>query len=120
MSPVLKIMYTGLMSVIISSIERRYDLTSIMTGMLASIFDAVVVILILPVTYLSEKGHKPRWIGIGIIIHAIGALLFALPQFAGGPYLSAAFESDIDLCFSEVDFSQDCNSNSVLWVSLYV
>jgi organic anion transporter 4A len=91
-----------------------------MTGMLASIFDAVVVILILPVTYLSEKGHKPRWIGIGIIIHAIGALLFALPQFAGGPYLSAAFESDIDLCFSEVDFSQDCNSNSVLWVSLYV
>ena len=113
----LLILLVGLTSVVITSIERRYNLTSIMTGILASIFDIVVVICVLPMSYFGEKGHKPRWLGIGAVVHALGALLFAFPQFVGGPYLSQVFESNIDLCHSEVDFSQDCNKISTHWVS---
>ena len=87
-----------------------------MTGILASIFDVVVVVCVLPMSYFGEKGHKPRWLGIGAVVHGLGALLFAFPQFVGERYLSQVFESSIDLCHSEVDFSQDCNKISTLWV----
>ena len=35
---------------------------------------------------LGGKGHKARWIGLGILIQGVGIFIFALPQLFGDLY----------------------------------
>jgi organic anion transporter 4A len=107
---------SGLTSVVLSSIERRYKFTSTMTGLIASTFDITVVVCLVPVSYFGGKSHKPKWLGIGAIIHGIGAIVFSLPHFVGGSYLPSIRGSSIDYCEALQDFSPSCGE-SPSWVS---
>ena len=106
----------GLTSVVLSSIERRYQFTSVMTGLIASTFDITVALCIIPVSYFGGRGNKPRWLGIGAIIHGIGALVFALPQFVVGPYQPGISGVEDEFCNGEMAVDQ-CSDSSPSWVS---
>jgi sodium-independent organic anion transporter len=106
---------SGLTSVVLSSIERRYKFTSTMTGLIASTFDITVVVCLVPVSYFGGKSHKPKWLGIGAIIHGIGAIVFSLPHFVGGSYLPSIRGSSVDYCESLEDISPSCG-DSPSWV----
>ena len=53
----------GFVNVVISNIERRYDLTSTETGTIASCYDIASVLCLIPVSYFGGLGCKPRYLG---------------------------------------------------------
>jgi len=36
--------------------------------------------------FLGGRGHKPRWIGWGLVSASVGSFVLALPHFLSGPY----------------------------------
>ncbi|OWF43468.1 solute carrier organic anion transporter family member 4A1-like [Mizuhopecten yessoensis] len=77
---------SGFVNVIISSIERRYDLTSAESGLVASAYDISSAILILPVSYFGGLGSKPRYISVGFLLFGLSCILFTFPHYLSGLY----------------------------------
>lgn len=76
----------GFINTVITSIERRYDLHSYQSGLIASAYDLAACLCLTFVSYFGGNGHKPRWLGWGVLVMGAGSLVFALPHFTTGPY----------------------------------
>ena len=76
----------GLIYVVTSTLEKRFNLTSTRSGFISSCYDIAVLIVILFVTYFGERSHKPRIMGTGALIFGLGSLLFTLPHYLTGYY----------------------------------
>uniref|UniRef100_A0A8C6P2E2 Solute carrier organic anion transporter family member n=1 Tax=Nothobranchius furzeri TaxID=105023 RepID=A0A8C6P2E2_NOTFU len=82
----------GFINTVVTSIERRFNLRSYEAGLIASSYDIAACICLAFVSYFGGTGHKPRWLGWGILIMALGSLVFALPHFTTPPYLVSLSE----------------------------
>lgn len=71
---------------VLTTLERRFNLQSADVGVIASSFEIGNLVLILFVSYFGAKAHRPRLIGCGGIVMALGALLSALPEFLTNQY----------------------------------
>ncbi|TKS73412.1 Solute carrier organic anion transporter family member 3A1 [Collichthys lucidus] len=71
---------------VLTTLERRFNLQSADVGVIASSFEIGNLALILFVSYFGAKAHRPRLIGCGGIVMALGALLSALPEFLTNHY----------------------------------
>ncbi|XP_062248696.1 solute carrier organic anion transporter family member 4A1 [Platichthys flesus] len=76
----------GLINTVITTIEKRFDLHSYQSGLIASSYDIAACICLAFVSYFGGTGHKPRWLGWGVLIMALGSLVFSLPHFITPPY----------------------------------
>lgn len=76
----------GVINVVLVALEKRYSLPSSKSGVIASSNDFGAVIIYPLIGYFGEQRHKPKIMGAGIIIMAIGCFVFALPQFIGSTY----------------------------------
>ncbi|KAJ8020704.1 Solute carrier organic anion transporter family member 4A1 [Holothuria leucospilota] len=76
----------GLVYVIVTTLERRFNLTSARSGSISSCYDFSVMIIILFVTYFGERAHQPRAVGCGALIFALGSFLFTVPHFVTEDY----------------------------------
>ncbi|XP_070657426.1 solute carrier organic anion transporter family member 4A1 isoform X4 [Bos indicus] len=76
----------GFINTVITSIERRYDLHSYQSGLIASSYDVAACLCLTFVSYFGGHGHKPRWLGWGVLVMGAGSLVFALPHFTAGRY----------------------------------
>ncbi|DAA23011.1 TPA: solute carrier organic anion transporter family, member 4a1-like [Bos taurus] len=76
----------GFINTVITSIERRYDLHSYQSGLIASSYDVAACLCLTFVSYFGGQGHKPRWLGWGVLVMGAGSLVFALPHFTAGRY----------------------------------
>nr|XP_040049616.1 solute carrier organic anion transporter family member 4A1 [Gasterosteus aculeatus aculeatus]XP_040049617.1 solute carrier organic anion transporter family member 4A1 [Gasterosteus aculeatus aculeatus]XP_040049618.1 solute carrier organic anion transporter family member 4A1 [Gasterosteus aculeatus aculeatus]XP_040049619.1 solute carrier organic anion transporter family member 4A1 [Gasterosteus aculeatus aculeatus] len=76
----------GFTNTVVTSIERRFDLRSYQAGLIASSYDIAACVCLAFVSYFGGTGHKPRWLGWGVLIMASGSLVFALPHFTTPPY----------------------------------
>lgn len=76
----------GFINVVITTIERRYELKSTETGLIAGSYDIASFLCLIPVSYFGGSRSKPFFIGSGLIILAFGSLVFSLPYFLAGPY----------------------------------
>lgn len=74
----------GFINTVITSIERRYDLHSSQSGLIASSYDIAACLCLTFVSYFGGNGHKPRWLGWGVLVLGAGSLVFALPHFLSG------------------------------------
>ncbi|EHB17808.1 Solute carrier organic anion transporter family member 4A1 [Heterocephalus glaber] len=81
----------GFINTVITSIERRYDLHSYQSGLIASSYDIAACLCLTFVSYFGGSGHKPRWLGWGVLLLGAGSLVFALPHFISGRY-----EAEVD------------------------
>lgn len=70
----------------ITQIERRFDIPSSQIGVIDGSFEMGNLLVIAFVSYFGAKLHRPRLIGIGCVIMAIGSYLIALPHFFQGQY----------------------------------
>lgn len=71
---------------VLTTLERRFNLQSADVGVIASSFEIGNLALILFVSYFGARAHRPRLIGCGGIVMALGALLSALPEFLTNQY----------------------------------
>lgn len=80
------IVVNGLINVSISTIEKRYELNSSLTGLISASYDIAFCILSLFVSFFGERGHKPRWLALSAFMLGLGSLIFSLPHFSSGKY----------------------------------
>ncbi|CAG0923024.1 unnamed protein product [Notodromas monacha] len=78
------------------SIERRFQLHSIESGMVASFYDVGYFTFAFPVSFYggSRLAQKPQWIGIGVLVMGLGSLVFSLPHFLAPSMMSSMSETD--------------------------
>nr|DBA23381.1 TPA: hypothetical protein GDO54_014297 [Pyxicephalus adspersus] len=76
----------GLVNVVISTIEKRYDLNSSLTGLVSASYDIAFCLLSLFVSFYGQRGHKPRWLAFSSLMIGLGAIVFSIPHFTTGRY----------------------------------
>ncbi|XP_051046816.1 solute carrier organic anion transporter family member 4C1 [Phodopus roborovskii] len=112
------IVVNGLVNISISTIEKRYEMKSSLTGLISSSYDISFCVLSLFVSFFGERGHKPRWLAFASFMIGLGALVFALPHFFSGRYeLGSLFE---DTCLTTRNSTSCVSSSSLLSNYLYV
>ncbi|XP_054445998.1 solute carrier organic anion transporter family member 4C1 [Pteronotus mesoamericanus] len=112
------IVVNGLINISISTIEKRYEMKSSLTGLISSSYDIAFCLLSLFVSYIGERGHKPRWLAFASFMIGLGALVFALPKFFSGKYqLGSPYE---DTCLIARNRTRCTSSSSSLSNYLYV
>lgn len=92
---------------VLTTLERRFNLQSADVGVIASSFEIGNLALILFVSYFGAKAHRPRLIGCGGIVMALGALLSALPEF-----LTHQYEYEASETWHAEDGRDVCSNNS--------
>ncbi|XP_077026360.1 solute carrier organic anion transporter family member 1B3-like [Tamandua tetradactyla] len=75
-----------LMKTSITQIERRFDITSSVAGLIDGSFEIGNLLVIVFVSYFGSKLPRPKVIGVGCIIMGTGSILTALPHFFMGYY----------------------------------
>uniref|UniRef100_A0A8C3MAK3 Solute carrier organic anion transporter family member n=1 Tax=Geospiza parvula TaxID=87175 RepID=A0A8C3MAK3_GEOPR len=80
------VVVNGLINISISTIEKRYELNSSLTGLISASYDISFCLLSLFVSYMGERGHKPRWLAFSAFMLGLGSLVFSLPYFGSGKY----------------------------------
>lgn len=71
---------SGYLNSVITTIEKRYEIPSSLTGVISSMYEVGNVITVLFVSYLGSKRRIPVWIGVGCLTMGIGSLVFVMPQ----------------------------------------
>ena len=114
-------MYAGFTSVVISSIEKRYQFSSLAASMIIAIFDLSVTLSVIFISYFGHKSHKPRWLGIALIIQGIGAFVFSLPQFIFGRYeVGSNTNLRYESCDNSGSSTSSCSSANDIAYSLFI
>uniref|UniRef100_A0A673IW37 Solute carrier organic anion transporter family member n=1 Tax=Sinocyclocheilus rhinocerous TaxID=307959 RepID=A0A673IW37_9TELE len=70
----------------ITQIERRFDIPSSLIGFIDGSFEIGNLFVIAFVSYFGAKLHRPRLIGAGCLIMAMGSFITAAPHFFQGLY----------------------------------
>ncbi|KAI1286015.1 Solute carrier organic anion transporter family member 4A1 [Halotydeus destructor] len=76
----------GMVNVVITTIEKRYQMRSTESGLIAGGYDVASFLFLIPVSYFGGTRSKPKFVGIGVLILAFGALVFSSPYFFSGKY----------------------------------
>lgn len=85
-------MVNGLKSVVISTLEKRFDFSSTQVGIISSTNEVSVAILGVYVSYFGAQGHRPKWLARAAILVSAGGMMFSLPHFIAGRYQTGATE----------------------------
>ncbi|KFM00906.1 Solute carrier organic anion transporter family member 2B1, partial [Aptenodytes forsteri] len=112
-----QLLVSGYLKSSISTIERRYGLSSQTSGLLASFNEVGNTLLIVFISYFGSRVHRPRFIGCGAILVSLAGFLMSLPHFITGPYeydqsVASMFSNTTDLCQPGVPGSQGNLSNA--------
>uniref|UniRef100_A0A8C1S6L5 Solute carrier organic anion transporter family member n=1 Tax=Cyprinus carpio TaxID=7962 RepID=A0A8C1S6L5_CYPCA len=65
----------------ITQIERRFDLSSSVVGLIDGSFEMGNLLFLAVVSHFGARLHRPRLIGMGCFLMAIGSALTGLPHF---------------------------------------
>ena len=65
----------------LSTVERRYHFSSTAAGLIPAIYEIMLTLIVVFVSYFGGRGHTAKWIGSGCFIQGIGCLVFMSPQF---------------------------------------
>ncbi|CRK86366.1 CLUMA_CG000192, isoform A [Clunio marinus] len=91
---------SGYINSVITTIEKRFDIPSSLSGLIASSYEIGNVITVIFVSYLGSRRHIPVWIGIGALVMGIGSTLFSIPHFIGeaNPGILLDNKTDDNIC----------------------
>ena len=90
-------MKDGLNGVVLSSIERRFGLSSSQSSLMVSAFDVATIPTIIVVSYVGAKGHRSLWIAWTMFLFSAASILFVVPHYATGQYQPGGLMSN-NLC----------------------
>lgn len=61
----------GLTVVNIPTLEKEFGISSKTAGSIVAGNDASALLFVTPISFFGTKGHKPKWMGIGVLITGI-------------------------------------------------
>ncbi|XP_003792543.1 solute carrier organic anion transporter family member 1B3 isoform X1 [Otolemur garnettii] len=97
----------------ITQIERRFDISSSVAGLIDGSFEIGNLLVIVFVSYFGSKLHRPKLIGIGCLVMGTGSILTALPHFFMG-YYRYSRETHIDTSENSASSLATCLMNQTL------
>jgi len=74
--------------------SNEYTIGSLLAIMLSG-NEVSQILFSIPMSYLGGTGHRPRWMGLGVLMSSLSCFLLASPHFIYGPgdeALSVTFE----------------------------
>ncbi|KAM3723462.1 Solute carrier organic anion transporter family member 4A1 [Dirofilaria immitis] len=98
----------------LSTLEKRFHMTSTQTGIISSWYDFAILITVFPVCHWGNTGHKGHWIGIGSFLMALGSFICVLPHYIVSPYHyyeTQLNESEHGQCTYRNDLISDCSEH---------
>ncbi|XP_040421802.1 solute carrier organic anion transporter family member 1C1-like isoform X1 [Cygnus olor] len=69
-----------------SQIERRFEISSSIVGIIDGSFELGNLMVMVLVSYIGPRVHRPKVIAVGCLIMSLGAFLSVMPQFLMGRY----------------------------------
>ncbi|AWP08223.1 putative solute carrier organic anion transporter family member 1C1-like [Scophthalmus maximus] len=69
-----------------TQLERRFDISSYLIGIIDGSFEVGNLLVIAFVSYFGAKLHRPKIIAVGCILMSFGTFLIAMPHFLIGRY----------------------------------
>jgi len=103
----------GLLNVVLSTLERRFNLSSKESGLIRATNSISQMIATFPMSYFGGKGCKPRYLGVGILSLGIGALIFSLPHFLSDIYQPSVTTDGSDSLVLCGDFTNSSTGSSL-------
>lgn len=97
----------------LTSIERRYGIRTSTIGLILSMYDLSVLVVVVFVSFYGGRRHVPRVLGLSCFVLSFGALAYASPHFFGGKYNTAP-PSNSDFCSFEALATCSASSTSGL------
>lgn len=85
---------SGYINSVITTIEKRFEIPSSLSGLVASSYEIGNVITVIFVSYLGSRRHIPVWIAVGAVIMGAGSLVFMVPHFIAEPNLSTTLANN--------------------------
>ncbi len=76
----------GYKNSVVTTIEKRFEFSSSVSGVLSGFLEVGSLIATLLVSYFCSKSHIPRAIALSSILCAIGSFLYALPHLLTDSY----------------------------------
>lgn len=102
--------YCRFINVVITTIEKRYQLRSTESGLIAGGYDIASFLCLIPVSYLGGSRSKPVFIGSGVLVLALGSFVFSLPHYMSGQYSFSREQEDV--CLGSGNATSDCGDGS--------
>ncbi|XP_069825571.1 solute carrier organic anion transporter family member 2B1 isoform X1 [Dendropsophus ebraccatus] len=98
-----QLLLSGYLKSSISTIEKRFGLSSQTSGILASFNEIGNTVLIVFVSYFGSRVHRPRFIACGALIVCAAGFIMCLPHFIMGPYeydqsIASIHSNTTDIC----------------------
>ncbi|KAM9319744.1 solute carrier organic anion transporter family member 2B1 [Gastrophryne carolinensis] len=108
-----QLLLSGYLKSSISTIEKRFGLSSQTSGILASFNEIGNTVLIVFVSYFGCRVHRPRFIAFGALIVCAAGFIMCLPHFIMGQYeydksVASVYSNATDICHPTV--SSDANN----------
>ena len=97
------------------------QISSTKAGLIASGFEIGNLLVIIPISYLGSRVHRPRAIAIGSIIMMIGGVLLAIPHWIFDPYDPYSIHSSAASMEEKEELIKDslCRANQTLVSNVY-
>uniref|UniRef100_A0A158PJS0 Solute carrier organic anion transporter family member n=1 Tax=Angiostrongylus costaricensis TaxID=334426 RepID=A0A158PJS0_ANGCS len=114
------IVVNGLVPSAISSIERRFKLSTSTMGRIVQFYDFGYVLFCIPVSYFGGRHSKPSVLGAGLALIAFGSILFSTPHMLADSYSATQDNKSFGSCSTKAlwNFS-DANPGTFRFVFLF-
>lgn len=76
----------GLSEQFLTTIEKRFEIGSSISGLIAASYEFGSLVAVVFISYLGGRRHIPVWIATGLFFMGLGAFLFTLPHFIAEKY----------------------------------
>uniref|UniRef100_A0A674E867 Solute carrier organic anion transporter family member n=1 Tax=Salmo trutta TaxID=8032 RepID=A0A674E867_SALTR len=113
----------------ITQIERRFDLSSSLIGLIDGSFEMGNLLFLAVVSHFGAKLHRPKLIAVGCFLMAVGSFLTGLPHFFMGRYtfdtvIQGSMNDSVycvPVCLCMIP-SVDCvrDSSSHMWIYVFL